>query len=198
MLEEARQLDIPVVRKAFRSIEARRSSILRRYPLPPEVSRRLSHAAQPVVALASVNPGERTEAEDTDIRVVWSVTDMFPLLTDDRFTALVIPNDQLAADEYIPHCRLLKISLPDDFSMISFDCREPSVFVPPTTVDFGFGGLGYAAFHVLLGDIPTGRSARGVISSRALVVDRGTVGAPQTRKRSDEASSDDSVSSAKR
>ncbi len=182
MLEKARQVRNPVVQKAFKNIEARRSSILRRYPLPPEISHRLSRAAQPVVALASVGPGKRTHPEDSSIRVIWSVTDMFPLLTDHRFTALIVPNDQLASEEYIPHCSLLGITLPEDFSMISFDCREPSVFIPPTTVDFGFGGLGYAAFHVLLGDIPTGRSARGVISSRAVVVDRGTVGAPRNRE----------------
>ncbi len=182
IVEKAMRVENPVVQKAFEYIESQRSSILRHFPLPPNLRRMLPHAVQPVVALASAKSNERSDSEDMHIRAVWSVTDILPLLTDERFTALIVPNDQLATEEYVPYFKLLGLRLPADFSMVSFDCREPSVFVPPTTVDFGFGGLGYAAFHVLLGDIPTGRSARGIISSRAVVVDRGTVGAPRTHK----------------
>jgi DNA-binding LacI/PurR family transcriptional regulator len=92
-------------------------------------------------------------------------------------TALIAPNDYTAALYY----RWLSDSgaqIPRQLSLLSFDNDIAVSLLPITTIDFGLGYLGYAAFHTILGAMPIKRDA-GVVSSSPRLVDRGSVGAPR-------------------
>jgi DNA-binding LacI/PurR family transcriptional regulator len=71
--------------------------------------------------------------------------------------------------------RLQHIDIPSRMALISFDNSRLVHPLPITSVDFGFGDLGYAAFHALMGDIPVdiGRGRRR--PARAFVVHRGSL-----------------------
>jgi DNA-binding LacI/PurR family transcriptional regulator len=93
-------------------------------------------------------------------------------------TAWIAMRDR-AAQHQIWWLRIAGLSVPDDISVISFDNRAAS---EATSVDFGFGYLGYAAFHLLFDMIPIRRDANGDVMCKPYVVDKGTVVAPRKRK----------------
>jgi DNA-binding LacI/PurR family transcriptional regulator/DNA-binding transcriptional regulator YhcF (GntR family) len=69
-------------------------------------------------------------------------------------TALVAPNDEYAR-KIFRWLTVLGVDVPERLSLISFDDRQEMLY-PYTisSVNFGFDGLGYTAFHLILGDIP--------------------------------------------
>lgn len=77
---------------------------------------------------------------------------------DDRITALIAPNDEMAIRYYLSCNRAGKI-IPHDISLVSFDNRYTLKPFPISSVDFGLEFLGYQAFHYIYGviPIPTGR-----------------------------------------
>ncbi len=68
-----------------------------------------------------------------------------------------------------------------DMSLLSFDNIPPLANHPISTIDFGFGNLGYQAAHVLVGDIPVKTDRWGNIGSEPVFIDRGSLGPPRTR-----------------
>jgi DNA-binding LacI/PurR family transcriptional regulator len=70
------------------------------------------------------------------------------------------------------------LAIPDRISLLSFDNGPQSDVMSMSSVDFGFSGLGYAAFHAILGDLPVAGQRR-ALPARPSVVDRGTVGIVQ-------------------
>jgi DNA-binding LacI/PurR family transcriptional regulator len=92
-------------------------------------------------------------------------------------TALLGANDEYARYLYY---KLLSsgFRVPGDFSMVSFDNYPDLLPLPVSSVDFGFGHLGYMAFHAILQDITVKRGRRGDIPARAIVVHRGSVAPP--------------------
>jgi DNA-binding LacI/PurR family transcriptional regulator len=73
------------------------------------------------------------------------------------------------------------IDVPADMSILSFDNIYPLINVPISTVDFGFGNLGYQAAHVFIGDIPVRADKWGNIGSRPQLLSRGSLGPPRKR-----------------
>ncbi len=93
---------------------------------------------------------------------------------DNKPSAIIVPNDKYAG-ECLHVLKLLGYSIPDDMSLISFDNQENVTIGYVSTVDPGFRELARQAIHAILGDIPTRADKNGVITSRPVVVDRGTV-----------------------
>ena len=105
----------------------------------------------------------------------WSLPWVGRLLVDPRITAIVAPHDHNARSVY--EClRALRVVLPDRFSILSFDNYRSFKSVPVTSVDFGFGRLGYCAFHAILGLVPIMRDSGGRIRPRPLVAHRASLG----------------------
>jgi DNA-binding LacI/PurR family transcriptional regulator len=67
------------------------------------------------------------------------------------------------------------IRVPEDLSIISFDNVPRASQNGITSVDFGYGYIGYAAFHTFLGLMPVRRTRQGDISARPFVSQRLTL-----------------------
>jgi DNA-binding LacI/PurR family transcriptional regulator len=92
-------------------------------------------------------------------------------------TALVAANDEMAI-RVVAALRRMSIAVPGRLSLVSFDNYPAIQAYPVSSVDFGFGYLGYAAFHALLRDIPLPRDTNSDIATRPHVLRRGSVGRP--------------------
>jgi DNA-binding transcriptional regulator YhcF (GntR family) len=104
---------------------------------------------------------------------------MLKYLSHRAITSMIISRD-LYAYRFIQWLEVAGIRVPRNMSVISFDndfARRPTNL---SSVDFGFGYLGYSAFHFIMQDIPLKRSRRGDIASRAHVSRWGTVGPSPT------------------
>ncbi len=181
ILRRAASLNIPTLRNAFARLKAESDSILSKYPLPDKLGDDIPSEYRSIVALS--NPvGKEVSERDTElVRTVWAATDILPVLERADYTMLICPNDEFAHEAAIPHFRRFGIDIPRHLSVLSFDHSEQLSFVPPSTIDFGFWGMGYDAFHTILGDVPIRKDRKGSIPSRAMVINRGTVGVPIRR-----------------
>jgi hypothetical protein len=91
-----------------------------------------------------------------------------------EISALIAPCD-LDARNIFTWIQQSGLNMPDQISLLSFD-NSPSISgYPVTTLDFGFGYLGYAAFHFLFHDVPIKRNRYGEIPARPHLVHRGSV-----------------------
>jgi DNA-binding LacI/PurR family transcriptional regulator len=70
------------------------------------------------------------------------------------------------------------IAIPEDYSMLSFDNGVRAIELSIASVDFGFGHLGYEAFHALYGVVIRGRRTR-VIDNRPRVMPGQSFGLPR-------------------
>jgi DNA-binding LacI/PurR family transcriptional regulator/DNA-binding transcriptional regulator YhcF (GntR family) len=100
-----------------------------------------------------------------------------PILAQKRITALIAPNDQ-AAHWYYLWLRAYGLRVPQDISLISFDNLWRLQSLPITSVDFGYGYLGFAAFHSIMRDITLTTDRTGTIAAQPRIVRRGTVAKP--------------------
>ena len=105
----------------------------------------------------------------------WASPWMGRLFADPSLTAIVAPNDVCARFVY-EWLSALRVSLPDRFSLLSFDNSRSSKALPISSVDFGYGRLGYSAFHAILRTIPTPRDRTGTIYAKPFVAHRGSLG----------------------
>jgi DNA-binding LacI/PurR family transcriptional regulator len=74
-------------------------------------------------------------------------------------TAVIAPNDR----QGVRVCRwLVAAGIPfgEPLSVLAFDNSLAKIPAGLASIDFGYAVLGYAAFHALLGDVPT-RASRG-------------------------------------
>lgn len=93
-------------------------------------------------------------------------------------TAVIAPNDYTAFF-YYHWLSEAGVAIPERLSLISFDNDVACSLLPLSTIDFGLGYLGYAAFHLLLGVVPVARARPGTVSSRPRLLDRGSIGPPR-------------------
>lgn len=98
-----------------------------------------------------------------------------PFLEKAKTTAILAPNDFLAIEYYL-WLQSQHIRLPRDLSLLSFDHYADARLLPISTLDFGFGRLGYQVAHLLLGDLPVKVGRHGLMPSPARFVDRGSLG----------------------
>jgi DNA-binding transcriptional regulator YhcF (GntR family)/DNA-binding LacI/PurR family transcriptional regulator len=99
---------------------------------------------------------------------------MIKALSRTDITAWILPNDLEARLAY----RWVEdagIRVPEQLSLLSFDNSTSLSGFPISSVDFGFGRLGYSAFHLLLQDIPVKRSRHGEVAGQPFIVNRGSV-----------------------
>ncbi len=107
-------------------------------------------------------------------RMIGFAPTLLRLVRHHRVTVLIAPSDRHAPTMY----RWLNesgIRVPDHVSLLSFDNHPSLALTKISSVDFGFGHLGYTAFHAFLKDVPLGIDSNGVIEARPFVVDRGSV-----------------------
>jgi DNA-binding LacI/PurR family transcriptional regulator len=91
-------------------------------------------------------------------------------------TAILSANDMVARAYTLPFLSNLRYRVPKNVSLVSFDSALGEELFPLTSIDFGFGDLGYRAFHRILGDVPGTADRRGdIILTQASVSERGTV-----------------------
>jgi hypothetical protein len=104
---------------------------------------------------------------------------LLSLLRQDDLTAILAPNDYLAF-EYFFLINRMGIRVPDDLSLLSFDNYAAIRSLPVSTIDFGFGHLGYCAAHLFIGDSAVRADRHGDIAARPMLLDRGSLGPPRS------------------
>jgi DNA-binding LacI/PurR family transcriptional regulator len=109
------------------------------------------------------------------IFVVPDTEDLIAYITRHAITAVISPSDRYARHWY-GLCTRHGMRIPDDLSLVSFDNRYTLHPWPINSVDFGFGHLGYCAFHTILGLLPIKTDRRGAIAGQPFVSIKGSVG----------------------
>jgi DNA-binding transcriptional regulator YhcF (GntR family) len=99
------------------------------------------------------------------------------LLREHAPTALIALNDRMAL-EYYHWFSAVGISIPKDFSILSFDNMLGSMFFPISTIDWGFERLGYLAAHTIIGDIAVHAGRDGAVGGPCTLIDRGSIARP--------------------
>ncbi len=89
-------------------------------------------------------------------------------------TALIAPNDHYARQYYLGLTER-GISVPDRLSLISFDNMPASRLLPISSIEFGFGTLGYQAAHLFIDDIRIVPDREGHLAGKCRIVDRGSI-----------------------
>lgn len=97
------------------------------------------------------------------------------LLAEPEITAIVAPHDAVGRNVY-EWLSALRVSLPERFSLLSFDNYRGTKALPMTSVDFGFSRLGYCAFHAILRTIPIAADRTGTIWAKPFVAHRASLG----------------------
>lgn len=93
-------------------------------------------------------------------------------------TAGVLPSDE-CAKRPLSCLNMLDVSIPERLSLLTFDNHDPRRIIPISSVDFGFGSLGYWAFHAIAGDITLPVDRHGTIWAQPFINDKGSLGAPR-------------------
>jgi len=95
-----------------------------------------------------------------------------PIWQKDHPLALIIPNDDFSL-RYIDMLHMLKIKVPHNVSIVSFDNAYRFTFTPLCSVDFGFSGLAQYAMNIFTNSIPS-PSTRTTVSARPFIINRGS------------------------
>ncbi len=101
----------------------------------------------------------------------------YTLLTKSAATAIIAPNDMIAHKLYL-WLKATKVSVPREISLLSFDNHWFLQDLPITSVDFGYGYLGFAAFHSIVQDVSIKKGVSGDVAAAPRIVHRGTLGIP--------------------
>ena len=96
-------------------------------------------------------------------------------LMEKKVSAVIAPNDRYAWGIHW-WLRTAGYKIPEDISLISYDNYVEENPARISSLDFGFGYLGYAAFHLINRSIPIKTDKKGNIASQPYVADYGTVG----------------------
>ena len=144
-----------------------------RHPLSKDERTRVVERLRTISEL----PAADIAAKMNDILPIydWVSPSMGRLLSDPDITAILTPNDKAARFVY-EWLSALRVSLPDRFSLLSFDNYRTGKALPISSVDFGYGRLGYRAFHAILRLIPSARDPAGSIWAVPFVAHRGSLG----------------------
>lgn len=148
---------------------------LYRTEMEPKSGPRTYRVAMGVLASLQVSTPPLKEFSDK----MAGITPMMIHILEQRPTAVVSPNDAFAHTMH-RWLVLAGIRLPDQLSLLSFDNSFHEYAFLISSIDWGFGHLGYAAFHSLMGDIPYPDSKRQIASKSSLVLNStlGTAGKP--------------------
>ncbi len=119
-------------------------------------------------------PEVHSESERHVARSLWAILGLREAVME-NVSALIAPNDATARGHHYDWLTDLKIQMPNEMSIISFDYSFRTSLFSLTSVDMGFENLGYLAFHAIVGDIPIESDAMGNISASPFVADNGTV-----------------------
>jgi DNA-binding LacI/PurR family transcriptional regulator len=117
---------------------------------------------------------DETHPAHKHAEIVWALLSLVEGL-ESGASALVCPNDAEARSFTLHHLDVCRIRVPEHMSILGFDNQFDRLLFPLTTVDWGFGYLGYQALHAILDDIPVSRNSDGDIPAVPHVVDHGTV-----------------------
>jgi DNA-binding GntR family transcriptional regulator len=91
-------------------------------------------------------------------------------------TAIVAPNDEHARRFY-RWCAAASTKIPDNLSLLAFDnWIEGSFPYAISSINFGFDNLGYAAFHILLGDVPVKVNNSRMVQTKSRINHYATIG----------------------
>jgi DNA-binding LacI/PurR family transcriptional regulator len=96
-----------------------------------------------------------------------------------HITAVIVSNQYRACELY-SYLRWRGVSIPRDISLVTFDNYLQFQIWPLTTVDFGFGNLGYRAFQAIRGEIPVRIGTNRDMLTEALLINRGSLDAPRS------------------
>ncbi len=105
---------------------------------------------------------------------------LVPLIRDMNVTALIAPNDHWASAIY-SWLSAARVRIPKDISIISFDNHIRYRGVPVSTVDMGYGTLGYTTFQTFLSSDNV-KKAPSAIVSRPFTVLRGSISTPNFQR----------------
>ncbi len=105
------------------------------------------------------------------------ILDLCHTLQERKSTALLIDSDTRCHD-LLKGFRFAGIRVPEELSLLSFDNYQPFLTNAVSSVDFGFGSMGYWAYHALIGDITVPFEKNGTIRHSTHVNNYGTVGSP--------------------
>lgn len=103
-----------------------------------------------------------------------------PVFLDQTISCVISPNDKIGRIYLVALLRM-GFPIPGRVSLLSFDNWFRFSFIPLTTIDFGFGELGYKAFHALYGDILP-KADDGGIATNPMIEERGSVADRRTEK----------------
>ncbi len=106
---------------------------------------------------------------------------LLPYLVDSEITALIAPNDYLA-HAFFNIMLSAGLSIPKHMSLVSFDNYPKFQAWPISTIDFGFGYLGYCAYHAIMQDVKIQRDKYGNVAALPRVIQRGSDGPPRKRR----------------
>ncbi len=102
----------------------------------------------------------------------------FMHMNDHEITAAVLPSDEYAKRP--SEClQMLGFSIPERLSLLTFDNYDPRRIIPISSVDFGFGPLGYWAFHAIAGDMTLPVDRHRTIWAQPFVNDKGSLAPPR-------------------
>ncbi len=112
-----------------------------------------------------------------NVRIATISPIMIHLLSTPGISALISPNDRLAGTVY-SWLKAAEMPVPGSLSLLSFDNYILIQPWPVSTIDFGFGYLGFAAVHLMLDDIQIRHARKKAIPARPFAANRGSIGAP--------------------
>lgn len=147
------------------------------HPAPPLLPRALrDRLCRRLESL--VEPDERAAVGarlDALLRDPSGLRNLAEALADPACTAVCAPCDRIGQMLY-GWLAALGVRLGDTFSLLSFDNYRSFRALPMTSINFGFGRLGYLAFHAILRDLPITRGRDATILAEPFVCHRGSFG----------------------
>lgn len=107
------------------------------------------------------------------LRFGW-ILDLCRRILNHKATAILIDSDKRCHD-MLRGLALAGIKIPEELSLLSFDNYQPFLTNAVSSVDFGFGSMGYWAYHALAEDIAVPVDRNGIIRHTTHVNNYGTV-----------------------
>ncbi|MBD3393567.1 MAG: hypothetical protein GF418_15645, partial [Chitinivibrionales bacterium] len=96
----------------------------------------------------------------------------------ERYCTAIIGINQWLAVCYYYWALGVGMDVPKELSIVGFDDMFVDSIHPVSTINFGLENLAYRVAHLLIGDIPVGADREGVIRSKPVLVDRGSLSEP--------------------
>jgi DNA-binding transcriptional regulator YhcF (GntR family) len=114
-----------------------------------------------------------------EFQVFGLMSRLVPLLRNPDITALICPGNKNTRF-YFWWFEAMGISVPRDLSVISVDNSYDFHPWPISSIDLGYGYLGYAAIHLFMGDIPVHIDRHHTVTGPVSFHDRGSLGPPRS------------------